>query len=521
MKKKLLALILVLLLIPAGAVLAAQGDWAELRMADIYAVIGGGQAITVQSHTEHSGRGGYCQAVYACDLTGSESKAELDAKAVELVKSGVQPVWGGSKHCLHAGAYTADPSCTVKASAYEPGTYLYVCYSFTCEGTSHNHYPVPQYDRISTMSLRITREARGMELSYRLGGSGEAVKAGADLELALKGGKVKLELQSGVAHPVERIVGIRADFDKDQAVEPFEFDADKLTLEPVCCGSGSITVTIGNYLNDTTRTETVFITVPCAPMDEATVVTEPTCTEEGLAVYLCQGHGINCETAFDEVVLEALGHTLWEVEEYVVEPTATLPGIGLGTCCVCGLEGAEQVLPPIFSDVVSDSFYSAPLDYCYAMGWVSGVTNNTFVPENACVRAQVVTFLWRAAGQPEPTLEENPFEDIQEGTFYYEAVLWAVENGITTGTDATHFSPLGVCNRAQVVTFLWRAFGQPECDNSEQPFGDVQGGSWYELPVLWAVEEGITSGMSPTTFGPNANCNRAQIVTFLYRAYDE
>ena len=94
-----------------------------------------------------------------------------------------------------------------------------------------------------------------------------------------------------------------------------------------------------------------------------------------------------------------------------------------------------------------------------------------------------------------------------------------MENGITTGTDASHFSPLGACNRAQVVTFLWRAFDQPEPEAAAQPFADVQVGSWYEKPVLWAVEEGITSGMSATSFGPTAACNRAQIVTFLFRAY--
>ena len=248
---------------------------------------------------------------------------------------------------------------------------------------------------------------------------------------------------------------------------------------------------------------------------------EPTCTEDGLAVYLCRGHGINCETTFDEVAVAPTGHTLWEVQAYILEPTATQPGIGLGTCCVCGMEGAEQDLPPIFTDVDGDSFYSQPLDHCYDMGWVSGITFNTFAPGNACVRAQVVTFLWRAAGKPEPTLAENPFADVREGDFYYDAVLWAVEKGITTGTDARHFSPLGVCNRAQVVTFLWRAFGQPETAAQEQPFTDVQSGRWYEQPVLWAVEEGITSGMSTTTFGPTADCNRAQIVTFLYRAYAE
>ena len=150
---------------------------------------------------------------------------------------------------------------------------------------------------------------------------------------------------------------------------------------------------------------------------------------------------------------------------------------------------------------------------------MTGVTADRFAPADVCVRAQVVTFLWRAAGAPEPELEENPFVDVPEGAFYHDAVLWAVENGITTGTDATHFSPAGVCNRAQVVTFLWRVFGQPDPEGTEQPFTDVKAGSWYELPVLWAVENGVTSGVSPTTFNPGAQCIRAQIVTFLYRAY--
>ena len=190
------------------------------------------------------------------------------------------------------------------------------------------------------------------------------------------------------------------------------------------------------------------------------MVIEPTCTAEGLTACCCRGYGINCRTTFDEVTVSATGHTLWEVEEYLVEPTATLPGIGLGRCGVCDMEGAEQELPPIFRDVTSNSFYSVPLDYCYDMGWVSGVTFNTFAPNNACVRAQV-------------------------------------------------------------VTFLWRAFGEPACETAEHPFTDVQARSWYEQPVRWAVEEGITSGMSATAFGPVVNCNRAQIVTFLYRTYAE
>ena len=103
--------------------------------------------------------------------------------------------------------------------------------------------------------------------------------------------------------------------------------------------------------------------------------------------------------------------------------------------------------------------------------------------------------------------------------FYYKPVLWAVENGITSGMDATHFGPTVYCNRAQVVTFLYRTMGSPEIESAENPFTDVAHGSFYEKPVLWAVVNGVTSGMSATSFGPSSICNRAQIVTFLYRAF--
>ncbi len=525
MKKKLLALFLVLLVIPAAAVLAAQAGWADLLMEDTYVVIGGDQTLTIRSHTEPGGRGGYSQALYAWELTGTESKAELDAIAVELLKSGTEPVWGGSKHCYHGGTYVAEPQCTLTASDFEPGSYLYVCYAFGCEGGSYNHYLTPYYERISTMSVRITREARGLELSYVLkdrdGRQLAAMEDGGTAELDLNGGMAWLQLQSAVEYPTERVVAIRADFPKNQAVDPFEFEEEGRSLKSVCCGSGSLTVTIRPYLSGEVRTETIYIDVPCAPMAEPAMLTEPTCTEDGLSAYLCHGHGINCETVFEEIVLPATGHTLESVSEYIEKPTASLPGIGMGTCKTCGMSGVEQQVPPIFCDVESDSFYSRALDYCHAEGWVNGVSADLFAPGNACVRAQVVTFLWRAAGCPMPEGSGNPFTDVTEVDFYYDAVLWAVEQGITTGTDASHFSPMGVCNRAQVVTFLWRAFGQPDCEAAEQPFADVEAGSWYERPVLWAVEEGITSGMTPTSFGPAADCNRAQIVTFLYRAYAE
>ena len=128
------------------------------------------------------------------------------------------------------------------------------------------------------------------------------------------------------------------------------------------------------------------------------------------------------------------------------------------------------------------------------------------------------TFLWRAAGKPEPTTTENPFVDVKESHFFYKAVLWAYENGITTGIDATHFNPYGKCTRAQVVTVLWRAEGKPAPTSTESTFTDVTNAKeFYYNAVLWAAENGITNGINATTFGVNSICNRAQVVTFLYR----
>ena len=173
-----------------------------------------------------------------------------------------------------------------------------------------------------------------------------------------------------------------------------------------------------------------------------------------------------------------------------------------------------------FYDVQMDSWYEAPVEWAAEQGITNGATGDTFNPNGECLRAQVVTFLWRAAGCPEPKSSVNPFVDVKERDFYYKAVLWAVENGITTGADATHFNPAGVCNRAQIVTFLYRAFGSPAVDTKDLPFTDVPAASWCAAPVAWAVMNDITNGLSATSFGPETICNRAQVVTFLYRAYN-
>jgi len=174
-----------------------------------------------------------------------------------------------------------------------------------------------------------------------------------------------------------------------------------------------------------------------------------------------------------------------------------------------------------FTDVKeSDYFYDAVLWAANANPQVTaGTSATTFSPNATCTRAQVVTFLWRAKGCPEPQSSSNPFTDVASGEYYYKAVLWAVENEITAGTSATTFSPNAGCTRAQVVTFLWRTEGKPQPTSSSNPFTDVASGEYYYNAVLWAVEKDITKGTSATAFSPNATCTRGQIVTFLYRAF--
>ena len=147
----------------------------------------------------------------------------------------------------------------------------------------------------------------------------------------------------------------------------------------------------------------------------------------------------------------------------------------------------------------------------------NGVDQTHFGPSQTCTRGQVVTFLWRAMGCPEPKVSTNPFTDVKESDYFYQPVLWAVGEGITNGMSPTTFGPALGCTRGQVVTFLWRTEGEPAPASSENPFTDVTDKDFYYNPVLWAVEQGITNGTSPTTFAPKATCTRGQIVTVLYR----
>ena len=170
-----------------------------------------------------------------------------------------------------------------------------------------------------------------------------------------------------------------------------------------------------------------------------------------------------------------------------------------------------------FADVPENAYYAPAVAWAVEKGVTEGTSATTFSPDAACTRAQIVTFLYRAAGSPAVKSTVNPFTDVTAGDYYYNAVLWAVENGITTGTSATTFSPNESCTRAQCVTFLYRAVGSAA--TAKAGFTDVSADAYYAPAVDWAVEKGVTTGTSATTFSPDDACTRAQIVTFLYRAY--
>ena len=176
----------------------------------------------------------------------------------------------------------------------------------------------------------------------------------------------------------------------------------------------------------------------------------------------------------------------------------------------------EALQPSVFTDVKEGAYYVDAVNWAVDKKVTSGKTETTFAPNDSCTRAQAVTFLWRAAGSPEPTASEMTFTDVKADSYYDKAVLWAVENKITSGMSDTLFAPDATCSRSQIVTFLYRMQNSPE-SKAENPFTDVKADAYYANAVLWAVENGMTTGASATTFDPAGDCTRGQIVTFLYR----
>lgn len=223
-------------------------------------------------------------------------------------------------------------------------------------------------------------------------------------------------------------------------------------------------------------------------------VTAPTCTAAGYTTHTC-----SCGDSYKDNYVNALGHN------YVN-----------GACTRCGAKDPNYKPAVSFIDVPSDAFYANAVKWAVENEITTGVGNNRFDPNGQCTRGQVVTFLWRAAGKP--TVSANvSFSDVQPGAFYYEAVKWAVANGITQGVGGNRFAPNDTCTRGQVVTFLHRAANSPAASTASS-FTDVPTTAFYYNAVNWAVANGITNGTGNGRFSPNDTCTRAQVVTFLYRA---
>ena len=212
-------------------------------------------------------------------------------------------------------------------------------------------------------------------------------------------------------------------------------------------------------------------------------------------------------------VLDKNGKALELTDKGGGKYTFTMPA---GKITVKAVFMDDNTMLNFFTDVHAEDYYYDAVLWAAQEGVTGGTSDTLFAPNAGCTRAQAVTFLWRAAGSPEPKSADLPFTDVPADSYYAKAVAWAVENGVAKGVSETAFAPDATCTRAQIVTFLWRAQKFPTADGAN-PFADVPADAYYYNAVLWAVENDVANGVSETAFAPNDNCTRAQIVTLIYR----
>ena len=289
------------------------------------------------------------------------------------------------------------------------------------------------------------------------------------------------------------------------------FDTGKVTKQPTCVDAGTMVYTC--VVCGATDTKSIPATGKHT-WDKGVEAFPPTCTETGVKYYTCTV----CQLVKDEAI-PALGHS-WTLDETLSDEDLPHGGTARYRCTRCGeIKKAELCAAEIFTDMPKKSHWAHDaIDWAYFNGITGGTSATTFSPNKVVTRGEVVTFLHTLKGKPEAEAE-NPFTDVKKKDFYYNAVLWAVENGITKGTTETTFSPKNTCSRAEIVMFLWAAAGRPEPENTENKFADVKAKDYFRTAVLWAVENNITGGVDETHFGPKVNCTRAQVMLFLKAAY--
>lgn len=325
-------------------------------------------------------------------------------------------------------------------------------------------------------------------------------------------------------------------------------EGQQFTVETVATAKGNVTCTISDYDSDSGRCThvTTFSDIPVNKKEKLTC-SVPEAAGEGALCTLREANGAARKPSVNEsgdavhkrkLRTEAEGSgTASGGGDYLPGEHAKITAAAESGSTFCGWYQNERFISAepeyrcavnsdmnltavfsgkLFSDVSKESYYSRPVFWAVNHGVTEGNSATTFGPNASCTRAQMVTFLWRAKGSPEPSQKTSVFRDLDPKAYYYKAVLWAVEQGITQGTGKTAFSPHATVTRAQTVTFLWRMENKPKSEISN-PFRDVSGGAYYLNAVLWAVKQNITQGVSANSFAPDRPCTRAQIVTFLFR----
>ena len=322
--------------------------------------------------------------------------------------------------------------------------------------------------------------------------------------------------------------------------------AEKVLVEATCQHMGLnvfVCTGCGEYVSYKGETHYYTDKVKCVAAEERVNVKEATCTEKGYTGdVVCKWCGTVLEKGVETDMVDhkteikdakaatctEAGYTGDEVCTVcgeTVKKGTEIPALGHkfenGVCTVCGAADPNYVVPNPFKDVEKTSPYYDAIIWAAKEEITTGKTADTFGIDEGCTRAQIVTFLYRAAGSPEVKADTvNPFTDVSKDSVYYNAILWAVENGITKGTTETAFDPNAVCTRGQIVTFLFRASGDEKVATGTN-FADVASGSYCADAVAWAVANDVANGFADGTFRPEATCTRGQAVTFIYRALAE
>ena len=447
----------------------------------------------------------HCSAVYA-----AQSSDDMSFEVTWKISSNPSPSYNAYVE-LYDGSGSADDTrgTVVLPAGYSGGAYS--AFSKFSGETAYKSVMLEVLNYYLPIVMEYTRAVIN-DKSYTLADLGMTGYKRCDYVHALDGGKVTKEpscAESGVRTYTCRVCGTKLTED----IEPtgnHKWDKGSVAVAPGCTEAGvrRYTCTVCH----TTRDESI----PALghSWDGGTVAQEPGCAEGGLKRYACTRCGETREES-----LPALGH-VWTYTETLTPSEGETHGTALFTCTRCSeTKEGRLCAGEVFTDMPADDNWAHPgIDWAYFSGVTSGKTATTFAPKATVTRGEVVTFLYKVMGCPAAAVSENPFTDVPEGKYYHDAVLWAVGARVTTGATPTSFAPRKNCTRAQIVTFLWNAAGKPAPNLTENPFTDVTEDKYYYSAVLWAYENNITGGVSSERFGPNRPCTRAQTVAFLWRA---